>query len=45
MIATRDGRYVAVLAQNLASGDTETIRNHVAPRLLCTAWQAGQEGR
>jgi D-alanyl-D-alanine carboxypeptidase len=45
VIATRDGRYVTVLAQNLASGDTETIRNRVAPRLLCTAWQAGQEGR
>jgi D-alanyl-D-alanine carboxypeptidase len=45
VIATRDGRYVAVLAQNLASGDTETIRNRIAPRLLCTAWQAGQEGR
>jgi hypothetical protein len=36
---------VAVLVQNLASSDTEAVRNRVAPQLLCTAWQAGQEGR
>jgi D-alanyl-D-alanine carboxypeptidase len=41
-IATRDGRYVAVLVLNLTTERTEDIRNRVAPGLLCSAWNVGQ---
>jgi D-alanyl-D-alanine carboxypeptidase len=40
VIATRDGRYVAVLVLNLTTDQTESIRNRVAPGLLCSALNA-----
>jgi D-alanyl-D-alanine carboxypeptidase len=42
-IASRDGRYVAVLVLNLTTTQTEDIRSRLAPELLCSARDAARQ--